>query len=298
MANVLQTVNLTMRFRSTTVLDRVSIAVPEGKICGLVGVNGAGKTTTIKILMNILRPTSGRAEVLGRDSRQLSPEHLTHIGYVSENQELPGTMTVSAFLTYLKPFYPTWDDELAGRLLRDFELPPDRKIRHLSHGMRMKTALVSAIAYRPQLLILDEPFTGLDPLVRSELIDGVLANTNGATVLVSSHDLTELETFATHIAYLDTGRLLLSEDLASLTTRFREVEVEGQSISLVQPLPSAWINLEYLSCGVRFVDSDFERDRTDDQIRRVFGTPLRVQTRPMNLLAIFLALARAARKKS
>ena len=133
-------------------------------------------------------------------------------------------MTVGYFMAYLKPFYPTWDDARASELLREFDLPLDRKLKHLSRGMWMKTALASSLAYRPPLLILDEPFTGLDPLVRDELIEGVLDAAEGATILVSSHDLAEIETFASHIGYLDRGRLQFSEEMTSLVARFREME--------------------------------------------------------------------------
>ena len=209
------------RFGRSTVVDHLNLDVPEGSIYGLVGPNGAGKTTTIKMLMNILQPSEGRAEVLGTDSRHLGPRDFERIGYVSENQEMPDWMTVGYFMAYLKPFYPTWDDARASELLRQFDLPLDRKLKHLSRGMWMKTALASSLAYRPPLLILDEPFTGLDPLVRDELIEGVLDAAEGATILVSSHDLAEIETFASHIGYLDRGRLQFSEEMTSSRRGFR-----------------------------------------------------------------------------
>src|SRR4030095_14049943 len=126
--------------------------------------------TTIKILMNIHKPSAGSAEVIGVDSRRLGPEEFAKIGYVSENQEMPEWMTVEYFLAYLKPFYPTWDDARAAELLRVFDLPRQRKLRHLSRGMATKAALTSSLAYRPRVLVLDEPFGGLDPLVREQLI--------------------------------------------------------------------------------------------------------------------------------
>jgi ABC-2 type transport system ATP-binding protein len=141
MSDVVRAIEIFKRFRSVTVLDRLNLNVPEGSVFGLVGPNGAGKTTTLKILMNIFPATAGRAEVLGCDSRRLGPSEFTHIGYVSENQEMPEWMTVEYFLAYLKPFYPEWDDGRAKELLRQFDLPLDRKLKHLSRGMRMKAAL-------------------------------------------------------------------------------------------------------------------------------------------------------------
>ena len=204
----IRTENLSKTFRGVAAITDLNLQVPEKGIYGLIGPSGAGKTTAIRILMNIIRARSGRAEVLGVDSTRLSPRELASIGYVADGQDLPGWMTVEYFLSYLKPFYPTWDDSLAAELLREFDLPRDRKLSHLSHGMRMKAALASSLAYRPRLLILDEPFTGLDPLVRDELIEGILPASEHATILISSHDLNVIESFISHVGYLDRGRPL------------------------------------------------------------------------------------------
>src|SRR5262249_24085822 len=187
----------------------------------------------VKVLMNIMQPTRGRTEVLGAESIRLSARELEKIGYVSENQELPLWMTVKYFLDYPKPFYTQWDDERAQELLRQFDLPLNKKLANLSRGMRVKAALVSSLAYHPQLLILDEPFSGLDALVRDELIGALLESADGATVLISSHDLGEIESFASHVGYLEHGRLRFSEEMGSLTRRFRSIEVTlGQPPSL------------------------------------------------------------------
>ena len=133
--------------------------------------------------MNLQDATSGTAEVLGLPTGQIRGAALNRIGYVSENQEMLESMTVGGFIDYLRPFYPTWDRELERQLLRDFALPLDRKLRHLSRGMRMKAAFVSTLSYRPALLVLDEPFSGLDPLVRDELIQGLLDRIGETTLL-------------------------------------------------------------------------------------------------------------------
>ncbi len=298
MSDTLRTIGLKKRFGRTMVLDGLDMAVPEGAIYGLVGPNGAGKSTTIKILMNIYRASGGRAEVFGRDSRKISPRRdLTRIGYVSENQEFPEWMTVGYFMAYLKPFYPAWDDERAEELLRQFELPRDRKLMHLSHGMRMKAALASSLAYRPQLIVLDEPFTGLDSLVRDELIEGLLESVEGATIFISSHDLAEIESFASHVGYLNRGRLQFSEEMSSLIQRFREVEVtlEG-SAPRANGWPATWLNVEQSAALVRFVDAQFDAEKSTADVRRVFGEGSEVAVRPMPLRQIFVTLARAGRK--
>ena len=125
-------------------------------------------------------------------------------------------MTVAEYLAYLRPFYPTWDRALEAEMLRQLHLPPDRKIEHLSHGMRMKMALACALSFRPKLLILDEPFSGLDPLARDEFIEGLLQQAGEMTIFISSHELSEIESFATHVGFLDDGRLLFQESVEAL----------------------------------------------------------------------------------
>ncbi len=288
--------NVSKKFRRTAVLNDLCLDVPEGSIYGLVGPNGAGKTTTIKLLMNILRPTAGRSEVLGVDSRRLSPREFARIGYVSENQEMPDWMTVSYFLGYWRHFYPDWDAGLATELARQFDLPLDRKLRNLSHGMRMKAALASSLAYRPQLLVLDEPFTGLDALVRDELIEGFLPQAERTTVFISSHDLTEIETFASHIGYLERGRLEFSEDLDTLRARFREVVLTFETAPPpARDWPASWLVPEGNGSAIRFVDTQFSEDRTPAEVRRLFPDVRDIAVSGMPLRSIFTALAKAGR---
>ncbi len=295
--SILRTTDLSKRFRGTQALDGLSLNVPEGSVFALIGANGAGKTTAIKILMNIHQPTSGSAEALGVDSRRLSPREFQQIGYVSENQEMPEWMTVRYFLAYLKPFYPTWDDARADELLRQFELPRDRKLKHLSRGMKMKAALASSLAYRPKLIVLDEPFSGLDPLVRDELIEGLLESAGEATILISSHDLAEIESFASHVGYLDRGKLQFSEEMTALSARFREVEVTLDAVpALPGSWPATWLRVETSAAVVRFVESQFDEARTLAEVRKMFGEPRGISITPMPLRSIFVTLAKAERR--
>jgi ABC-2 type transport system ATP-binding protein len=271
----------------------MNLEVQEGAIYALVGPNGAGKTTSIKILMNLIGATSGQAAVLGMDSKLIRGNAYTQIGYVSENQEIPEWMNVGTLLEYLREFYPTWDLELETTLLKQFDLPPDRKIRALSRGMKMKLALASALAFHPKLIVLDEPFGGLDPLVRDQLIEGLLERAVEATVFISSHDLAEIESFASHVGYLEQGTLRFSEEMTALVARFREVEItcEGES-RLPSPVPASWLQVKSSAGVVRFVENQFIEEKTSAEIRRLFGEVKNVEYHPMGLRAIFLAMAR------
>src|SRR2546430_6180488 len=166
MPQAIHTDQLSKHFGRVIALDRVNLDVPESALYALVGQNGAGKTTTIKVLMNLIRATGGSATVLGTDSHNIREKSYTEIGYVSENQEIPEWMKVGALLKYLRDFYPTWDSDLEQSLVKQFDLSLDRKIKTLSRGMKMKLALASALTFHPRLIVLDEPFGGLDPLVR------------------------------------------------------------------------------------------------------------------------------------
>jgi ABC-2 type transport system ATP-binding protein len=296
MNTAIQTENLIKTFRRVQAVKGLNLIVPQGAIYALVGPNGAGKSTAIKMLMNILEPTSGRAEVLGADSTRLEGRAFREIGYVSENQELPLWMRVDYFLAYLRPFYPTWDRQLESELVKKFELPLDRKLRHLSRGMKMKAALASVLAYHPKLIVLDEPFSGLDPLVRDELIESMLERAEEATVLISSHDLGEIESFASHVGYLEDGALLFSEELQILADRFREVEVTLNAIaSMPANLPESWMQASSAATVVRFIDSNFNQERTTAEIQRIFSEPRNVTFTPMSLRSIFLATAKGRR---
>jgi ABC-2 type transport system ATP-binding protein len=293
----IRTENLSKQFQKVEALRNLNLTVPDGAVYALIGPNGAGKTTAIKILMNIFGATSGRAEVLGIDSARLRGRLLSSIGYVSENQELPDWMRVGVFFAYLRPFYPTWDRDLERDLVRQFDLPLDRKLRDLSRGMRVKAALASSLAYHPKLIVLDEPFTGLDPLVRDELIQGLLDRAEESTILISSHDLAEVETFASHVGYLEKGQLRFSEELTSLVDHFREVELTFETPpALPKAAPETWLQLSASAAVVRFIESRFDPEKTNQQIRSVLGETRDVTFTPMSLRSIFLAMAKAGRE--
>lgn len=308
------TQHLSMNFGRERALTDLSLVVPQGAIYALVGPNGAGKTTLVKLLLNILRPTSGTAAVLGQPSSSVAGKAFTRIAYVSENQELPEWMTVKQMLSYLRPFYPRWDPALEQQLIAQFNVPMDRKLKHLSRGQRMKAALLSVLPYHPSLIILDEPFSGLDPLVRDELAEGLLdraAQPDAPTILISSHDLAEIETLATHIGYLDRGCLLFSEEIATLTSRFREITVTldpntvaGQIVATeirpssaavpTSPFPS-WLLPAQSGHIFRFIHSHADTEPVHDQIAAIFPNAAAVDLEPVSLRSIFVTLAKSTR---
>jgi ABC-2 type transport system ATP-binding protein len=218
---IIETHDLTKSYGHFGALEGLDISVPEGSVFALLGASGAGKTTAIKILLNVISPTRGKATILGVESRALGPEILAKIGYVSENQALPARLRVDDFFDYLRPCYAQWDRALEQELRGQLCLPSNRKIGELSHGMRLKMALACALPFHPKLLVLDEPLSGLDALARDEIIGGFLQQAGAMTVLISSHELDEVERFATHVAFLHEGRLLFQGSVTELSQHAR-----------------------------------------------------------------------------
>ena len=216
MAAIIETQGLIKNYGKFGALQGLDLSMPEGSVFALVGASGAGKTTTIKILLNMLAPTRGRATILGVDTRALRPSILARVGYVSENQVLPARLRVEQFFNYLRPCYASWDSQLEQQLRTQLRLPASRRIGQLSHGMRLKLALACALAFRPRLLVLDEPFSGLDALTRDEMIGEFLREPREMSILISSHELDEVERLASHVAFLDEGRLLFQGTLPEL----------------------------------------------------------------------------------
>jgi len=296
---MIQTENLTKRYGATlAALDGVNLTVPPSSIFALVGPNGAGKSTLFKILLNLVRPSEGSASVMGTDSRRIGPAELASIGYVSEGQQMPQWMRVGAYLRHLEAVYPAWDPALADELVREFELPLDCRLQNLSRGMRMKAALAATLAYRPKLILLDEPFSGLDLLVREQLLESIIDRTPEATVLLASHDLSEFESVATHVAYLNQGQLQFVEEMPELLGRFREIEVTlehplekeaGSNVSV----PSSWLHLQAEGSAVRFIETNYDSGRCGLDVASRFAPVRRMEAHPMSFRSIFLTLARS-----
>src|SRR5438477_3071990 len=223
--SVVHVSDLTRRFGGRTALDSVSLALPRGAVYGLVGANGAGKTTLIKHILGLLRAERGSVRVFGLDPVAEPVAVLSRLGYLSEENDLPGWMRVDELIRYTSAFYPKWDDAYAEELRRAFALDPAAKIKDLSRGQKARMGLLIALAHRPELLVLDEPSSGLDPIVRRDILGAVIRTIadEGRTVLFSSHLLDEVEEVADHVTMIVSGRIVLSAPLADIKESHRSL---------------------------------------------------------------------------
>jgi len=214
---------LTRRFGGKTALASVTLSIPRGAVYGLVGANGAGKTTLIKHILGLLRAESGSVRVFGLDPVADPVGVLSRIGYLSEERDLPGWMRVDELIRYSRAFYPAWDDAYAEELRQAFALDLTARIRNLSKGQKARLGLLIALAYRPELLVLDEPSTGLDPVVRRDILEAIIRTIaeEGRTVLFSSHLLEEVERVADHVTMISQGKIVLSAPLPTIKESYR-----------------------------------------------------------------------------
>jgi len=239
--NVVEVQGLTRRFGLKTALDNVSLSVRRGIVFGLVGENGAGKTTFIKHLLGLLRAKTGSVRVFGLDPVQDPVGVLGRIGYLSEERDLPDWMRIQELLNYTQAFFPKWDESYARELLETFALDPRQKIKTLSRGQRAQTGLLVALAHRPDLLLLDEPSSGLDPVVRRDILGAIIRTVadEGRTVFFSSHLLEEVERVADDVGMIHAGRLVLNAPLDQIKASHHRLTLRFQTSQAAPPrLPS------------------------------------------------------------
>src|SRR5690349_13714329 len=218
---------LSRAFGNKTALEGVSFRARAGQVHGLVGANGAGKTTFIKHLLGLLRATTGSVRVFGLDPVRGPVGVLGRIGYLSEEHDLPEWMRVDELMSYTQAYHPTWDAKYARELLETFALDPTKRIKELSKGMRAQAGLIAAVAHRPDLLILDEPSSGLDALVRRDILDAIVRTVadDGRTVIFSSHLLDEVERMSDHVTLMHEGRVALSGVLDDVRSQYQRSRV-------------------------------------------------------------------------
>jgi ABC-2 type transport system ATP-binding protein len=225
-SHVIETYDLTKRYGKFEAVSNLNLRVGAGRITGFLGRNGAGKSSTIKMLLGICRPSSGTGVVLGRriDNAQQSRDGRRHVAYVAEDKQTYAYMTVAQMIAFTHSFYEDWVVDIEQRLLRQFELPLQRKVKALSKGMRTKLALLLALARRPELLILDEPSEGLDPVSIEELLQALVASAaDGTSVFFSSHQIAEVERVADHVCIIDHGRLVADTSLDQIRQEYRRI---------------------------------------------------------------------------
>lgn len=206
--NVVELDGVSRRFGKTVALDGLSLRVPRGCVYGLVGVNGAGKTTLIKHILGLLKARSGSVRVFGLDPVRNPVAVLRRIGYLSEERDLPEWMRIDELMRYTAAYHPNWDQAHAEELLRTFGLDASKKVKNLSKGMRAQAGLVAAVAHRPDLLVLDEPSTGLDAVIRRDILKAIIRTVadDGRNAIFSSHLLDEVEQMSDFISMVHEGR--------------------------------------------------------------------------------------------
>jgi ABC-2 type transport system ATP-binding protein len=217
---------VTKRYKYFT-LDQIDLKLPTGYIMGFVGANGAGKSTTLRILMGLVHQDAGYVRVLGHAMPEDQATAKRDIGFVSEDMRLYGAATLGWHMRFVQSIYPRWDNGYANDLLRRFDLKAQQKIKGMSHGQRVKAALMLALARRPRLLVLDEPTTGLDPIARREVLAELMAvlADEERTVLFSSHNTLEVEQISDQITFIDRGRILESSDKEAFLDRWRRLRL-------------------------------------------------------------------------
>lgn len=236
--SVIQVNGLTRHFGKKVALNNVSLSLPRGTVLGLVGENGAGKTTLIKHILGLLKPDEGTVRVFGLDPTVDPVGVLGRIGYLSEEDGLPPWMRVDELQRYARAFYPNWDNAYAEQLRADFGLDRTARLKSLSKGQRARAGLMVALAYRPDLLLLDEPSSGLDPIVRRDILGAIIRTIadEGRTVLFSSHLLGEVERVADQVAMIRKGEIVFCDSLDAVKEKHLCVTLRFPEPRAVPPL--------------------------------------------------------------
>lgn len=291
-AHAIETRDLTKRFPGgVSAVSGLDLRVPYGAVYGLMGRNGAGKTTALRLLMGLLRPSRGAARVLGAELAVAPRAVRARVGYVSQSAQLPGWMTMTELCRYAAHFYDQWDSGLVAGLIRRWAVPAHRPVGQLSSGEQRKAAIILALAPRPEVLLLDEPAAGLDPIARRAFIDeliAVLAEGDGCTIVLSTHLVSDLERVADHIGVIDQGRLVLDARLDEVQANTRRVQVifPGDTVPTGFRIPGA-SKLEVSGPVARAITREPDREFLEG-LRRKPG--VRVDTFPVSLEELFIEL--------
>lgn len=291
---------LTKRYRGKAVVDKLSLSIPRGSVYGLIGPNGAGKSTTLKSLMRLIKISSGSASILGHDVHSDFQAVKSRLGYVPETHHIYRWMKVKRVIAFTRSFYPSWNDEFCNQMLQMMELDPDKKVKQLSKGMLAKLALLLAVSHEPELLVLDEPLSGLDPIVRDEFIDGVLKTIceRDTTVIFSSHTIGDVQRLADSVGILFNGRLLVNDSTEAIVNKTKQIQVvldDEHSTPCLDWLPDSVVH--QASCGRELTLTVVDHSQELlDRVRREFPDG-QVSVSSLNLEDIFKAHVRGAKAR-
>lgn len=234
---VIECRGLLKKYGRHNVLNGVDLSVPPGVIYALLGTNGAGKTTLIRSLLGLMPHSGGKIEILGEDPWQAGPSLRQRIGYVSEEQGLYGWMTVAQLISFCKGLYPKWNNELVDKYMERFALSPKKRIRTMSKGQKVRLALILALAPEPDLLILDEPMSGLDPLAQHQFLQIIRQDAIAMkhTIFFSTHDLPDVEAIATHVAILNDGVIRIAGTIEEIERSILKLRLPTKDAANLPP---------------------------------------------------------------
>ncbi len=286
---IIETHGLVKHYRRTVAVDGLDLAVPEGRISGFLGPNGSGKTTTIKMLLGLAHPTAGEALVFGKPAFEdsSSVEIRRRVGYVSEDKRLYTLMTGQQIFDFTRPLFPRWSLEREQELVAGFRLPLRQKFKTFSKGMRTKLALVLALARQPDLLILDEPSEGLDPVAAEQMLEAIVrAAAEGSTVFFSSHQLSEVERIADEVFIIHHGRLALDGSLEDLRQNFRRMHFAFPGRAPVEQMYLAGVRRSQVDGHVLSLVADRNFEEITGRANALGAISANVQ--PVNLHELFL----------
>jgi ABC-2 type transport system ATP-binding protein len=290
MLEVVRFDSLSKSFGNNTALRDLTFSMAPSRIVGLVGTNGSGKSTLLRHIVGLYLPTKGECYTFGTPARKLGTAQLARIGMVHQQEDLFLWMSVREMLAYIGSFYDGWDRNMQQRLVEQFELDARATVGHMAPGNRQRLAIILAICHRPDLVLLDEPLSALDPLAREQTLRTILDvfRDYGPTIVVSSHLLQDIERVIDHVICLDAGKLLLNEPLDRLKERFAEWTLTGTNDRLPRQFTEPWIVSQTGTSSRVVVVSDAAAQLPGFMSK--YGVA--VESRPINLERIFTSLVR------
>ena len=283
----------------TQAVDNLTLSVPRGSVYGLLGANGAGKTTSIRMMVSHLKPDSGEIRVLGADPAEYTTDTRRRIAYISENMQIPKWMSMEDAVGFCKPLYPNWNEPLYQELLKTFDLKPSRRYEESSKGQRRAMCIIIALCQEPEILIMDEPASGLDTLARRHFLSELLKITcdENKTVLFSSHILGDIERTVDRVAILMRERMVLEGELDTLKEKVRRISFRAESGNIAEPAANLFHTLRNIRdrSSIQWVVTDFEEEKFV-QLRESLPDSVAVEVEGFNLEELFMESIESGRE--